>query len=470
VRLYRLDHFSYWLDEVMQGFWIQGDWNFFWKSLRFDAVHPPLDYLVSRAVETLAPANWERKLPAVFWGTATITVFGALVARRAGRVVGLLAALLMACAPFHVRYSQEFRPYALGVFGLCLSLLCLDWYLERRSVGRLASLYFVCLATAYTLYLAAVVLGLAALAMLIEDSFAPESERRHTARRFLLASPLFATALFLAYLPWWPVALEAWRRPPGPLAEPVTWQRVGRTLSFFAFAHDDGDPFRWGTALWTLLLIGGAVLAFRGQRLRFFLVWGFGGLLLVEILGQLHPHWYASRRFVPAGVGMTVLISLAIARLGTSKRALWLAMAALAACLVFDARGLTQYFREGRPDWRPLAEFLRSRPRQERIFTENQYSELCVAFYVEGSQWLYRRGRLGRDVWNLDGEMVRLTWSWLPGRTAWLVLAGDPQYRPLRAWAKELPKTVFPSAEGGAVLVTLDPAMRETVLMKIQGR
>ena len=68
VRLFRLDHFSYGLDEVLEGFFIQGDWAFFWKSLKFDAIHPPLDYLVGRAVELLGPLDWARKLPAVAWG------------------------------------------------------------------------------------------------------------------------------------------------------------------------------------------------------------------------------------------------------------------------------------------------------------------------------------------------------------------------------------------------------------------
>ncbi len=84
IRLYRLDHFSYGLDEILQAYWIQGDWAFFWKSLKFDAVHPPLDYLVARMVEYLAPADWARKLPAVFWGLGTIGVLAALIRRRAG--------------------------------------------------------------------------------------------------------------------------------------------------------------------------------------------------------------------------------------------------------------------------------------------------------------------------------------------------------------------------------------------------
>src|SRR6266487_5648140 len=55
VRLYRLDHFSYGLDEILQSYMIQGTSESFWKSLKFDAVHPPLDYLVARSVEALGP-------------------------------------------------------------------------------------------------------------------------------------------------------------------------------------------------------------------------------------------------------------------------------------------------------------------------------------------------------------------------------------------------------------------------------
>src|SRR5206468_5787020 len=101
------------LDEILQGYMIQGDWKSFWGSLRFDAVHPPLDYLIARGVEVFVPANWARKLPAVFWGVGTVAFLGALVTRRVGQAAGLLTALLLALAPFHVHYSQEFRPYSL---------------------------------------------------------------------------------------------------------------------------------------------------------------------------------------------------------------------------------------------------------------------------------------------------------------------------------------------------------------------
>jgi hypothetical protein len=327
---------------------------------------------------------------------------------------------------------------------------------------RLLALYFACLATAYALYLAAAVLGLAAAAMLIEDSFAPDSPRHRAARRFLVWSPLFLLLLLLAYLPWLPVVIEAGRREPPIAAEALTWARLGRTLAFLAFAHSDGDPFDWGTAIWSALVVFGAAIALGRRGLRFFLVWSIGGIALIEVLGRVHPHWYASRRFLPAGLVLPFLVAISLTRLGRKRSGAFAAALTLVLFLALDAKGLGLYFRDGRADWRPLGRFLRGRPKSERIFTENQYSELCVAFYVEGPEWLYRGGRLGRDVWNLDGEIVRLSWSWMPGTTAWLVLAGEPVHEPVRRWAATFSATPFPTAEG-AVLHRLDPALRDRV-------
>ena len=462
MRLYRIDHFSYGLDEILQGFWIQGDWAFFWKSLKFDAVHPPLDYLIGRFLEALAPADWARKLPSVSFGVGTIAALAALMTRRTNRITGCLTILLLLFAPFHVRYSQEFRPYSLGLFTMSVAVLCLDRFLESPGVVRLTALFGACLATLYSLYLAGVVLAVAALGLLMEDSFSSDPDRRRAARRFLAWSPVFSAVLFAAYLPWWPVVVEAAKRAPAVAAEPMTWKRVGQTLSFFAFAHDDGVPFGVASAVWTAALLTGAGWALVTRRLRFLLVWFLGGLVTIETLGQIHPHWYATRRFLPAGIVIPALIAVTLARLAGGRRNILVAVT-ITGILLFDASGLRTYFREGRADWRPLARFLRERPKTERIFTENQYSQLCVAFYLEGPEWLAAHSRLGRAVWNLEGEIVRLTWSWKPNTTAWLVLAGQPQNEALRRWAQPFPSTPFPTAEG-ADLRRLDPALRNAAL------
>ena len=463
VRLFRLDHFSYGLDEILQTYWISGDWKFFWKSIRFDAVHPPLDYLVARVIEPLGAADWTRKLPAVAWGLGTIACLGALLARRAGRAAGWAAAILLAFAPFHVRYSQEFRPYSLGLFLLTLSLLLLDQFLERPGATRLGALWLAFLATAYALYLAAIVLAIAAAAMVAEDALSPDAARRRTARRFLAWSPAFLATLALAYLPWWPVVLEAGRRPSPVPHPPMTWERMGRLLSFFSFAPDDGHPLGFKGPLYLLLVGLGLRTAFRRPGLRFLAVWPLAGYAVIETLGRLHPHWYVSRRYLPAGLTFPALAALPIAALASKPRLRLLAAIVLGAVVVLDLRSLAVYFRDGRADWRTLTDYLhRESPPTERVFTENQYSQLCVAYYLVGPRWMFERGRRGREVLNLDGEAARLTSSWKPGERAWLVVGGaGAAYPELRLWAERFPGFSFPKAEG-SILRRLDPERRGT--------
>jgi 4-amino-4-deoxy-L-arabinose transferase-like glycosyltransferase len=467
VRLFRLDHFSYGLDEILQAYWIHGSWRFFWGSLRYDAFHPPLDYLVGRLVETLHPADWARKLPAVVWGVGTAWTLAVLLARRAGEAAGLCAAALLALAPFHVRYSQELRPYSLSLLLLCLSLLCLDLWLEKPGAGRLLALFLACLATAYTLYTAAFVLAIAGAALLAEDALTGTPERRRAARGFLAWSPAFLLALWLCYLPWWPVFLEAARRPAMAAPAPRTLSRLGRVLSYFAFAPDDGEPLgAMGTAF-VILAAAGAGVALSRRRLRFLVAWGPGGLLAIEVLGRLHPHFDVSRRFLPAGIALPALAALPLAEALARRAWRFAGAVALAALLSADAYGLREYFRRGRADWRTLAGYLKQNARPgEKIFTENQYAQLCTAFYLEGPQWLEQVLRGGKPFWdfpNLEGEIVRLTWSWAPGTRAWLVLAGEPVHESLRRWGRSLPHREFPAAER-AVLVSLEPERRESAL------
>lgn len=468
VRLFRLDFFSYGLDEILQSYWLHGTWTFFWKSIRFDAVHPPLDYLAGRTFELLHPSDWVRKIPDVAWGLGTIAALGILLRRRVGMPAGALAALLLAVAPFHVRYSQELRPYALGCLLLVLSLLALDNFLTRPSTARCVALYAACLATAYTLYLAAVVLAIAAAGLLLEDALSAEFDKKRRARGFLIWSPLFCLALILGYLPWLPVVLEATRRAPPVPATPLTWERAGRTIAFFGFEPGDGLPFRRVDLLFVALAIIGCLAAMKTRGARFLAVWSIGGFAVVEALWQLHPHWDATRRYVPAGLALPALTALALVSEGRSRIGRRLAIGVLAMTLVFDAAALKSYFRGGRPDWRPLARVLRARPPTERVFTENQYSQLCVAYFVVGPDWLYEAmtagaARTGRPIPNLEGEIRRLPYSWDPGTTAWLVISSGTPSPELRRWATQFRRIDFPRADG-AVLYCLDPSRRELAL------
>jgi len=412
---------------------------------------------------------------------------------------GLLTALFLAFAPFHVRYSQELRPYSLGLFTLCLSMLLLDLFLERQSWPRLAALFLSFVATMYSLYLATLTLVIAAYALLLDQMFSRQAEVRARARKVFRLSPLFLFALFIVYLPWLPVVIEASQRGTPAPAPPFTWERLTRSLAFFAFAPDDGQPLGRKGPIYVALVGIGLGMAVRRRALRFLAMWLIGGCTAIEVLEHVHPHWYVTRHFLAAGLvtpslaalplawimkqpavdvlasllravprfmferrGFARLIALAMARaplaLLSKRRVTWILGAVVATLIiVLDVRSLAVYFREGRPDWRTLGHYLNKRPKSERVFTENQYSQLCVAFYTAGPGFLFRKTGL-REVYTLDREPIRLSWSWLPNTTAWLVLAGPPQDERLRQWSTRFPAMSFPKAEG-AILKRLDPAL-----------
>ena len=459
VRLPWLDRSSYWLDEILETFTIRDTWLGLWRSLRWQALHAPLDYVIRKLFESLDPADWVRRLPGILWGTGCVCAFGSLVRRRGGEAVGLSAALLLALAPYHVRYSQEVRPYALGLFLLCCALLTLEAYLAGARRRDLLLFYLCCLATLYTLYLAGVVLALAAAALLIEDAFDGGPTRRLRARRFLACSPLFIGALAVGYLPWLPIFLKALHQPPMSTAPAWSVRRIGRFVSYFGFAPRDAHPWGYADLFFAALLVGGLVIAVRRPRLRFLIVWGIGGLVFLEFLEHRHPTYDSIFHWLPAGLGLTALAGVALGWILKSRMWFGVRLALVVLFLSVALHSVSLYFRQGRSDWRPMARFLARTPSSERLFVENQYTQLCLGYYIVGPDWLCCK-RIGqREIVNLDGDLLRLMAAWDRTRPAWLVLAAGPRSEVLRSWASSLPSTSFPTAEGdgGGIVCRLGP-------------
>jgi hypothetical protein len=459
VRLAWLDRSSYWLDEILETFTLRESWSGLWRSLRWQALQAPLDYVLRKLFETLDPADWVRRLPSIVWGAGCVLAFGSLVRRRGGEAAGLSASLLLALAPYHVRYSQEVRPYALGLFLLCCALLSLEAYLGGGRRRNLLLFYLCCLATLYTLYLAGAVLALAAAALLLEDAFDGEPTRRSRARRFLARSPLFLGALVVGYLPWLPTFWKALQQPAMSTAPVWSIRRIGRFVSYFGFAPRDAHPLGYADLFFAVLLVGGVIVAVLRPRLRFLIVWGIGGSALLEVLEHRHPAYDSIFHWLPAGLGLTALAGVALGWILKSRMWIGLRLAVAVLCLFFALHSLSLYFRQGRPDWRPMARFLARTPVAERIFVENPWTQLCLGYYVVGPDWLCCRRPRDREIVNLDGDLVRLMTAWDQTRSAWLVLAAGPQSEVLRSWARRLPSISFPSAEGdtGGIVCRLGP-------------
>ena len=107
---------SVWIDELYTSDLFCGQPIVLFKTLYSD-IHPPAYFLFIHVWNRVFGDGelWLR-LPALLSGLFSICLAGHLASRYLGRGGGLMAALLLACSPVHIWYSQEARPYSTGVF------------------------------------------------------------------------------------------------------------------------------------------------------------------------------------------------------------------------------------------------------------------------------------------------------------------------------------------------------------------
>ncbi len=139
LRVWHIGSKGLWIDEAFS-VWV--GWQPVARGLdwlvRIDQ-HPPLYYLTLRLWMRMGDDPVTVRLLSASLSTVNIPVLYRLGQRLAGHSVGLLAAVILALSPFHVRFAQEARMYAL----LCLNASAAIWALacllldERSSSERI---------------------------------------------------------------------------------------------------------------------------------------------------------------------------------------------------------------------------------------------------------------------------------------------------------------------------------------------
>lgn len=144
LRFYRIGHHGLWIDEafsVWMGRQPVGemlDW-----LVRVDQ-HPPLYYLLLHLWMGLGDTEAIVRIFSALCATLTIPVVYVFGRRLLGARAGLLAALILAVSPFHVRLAQEARMYALlaltaSVALYALARLLTDPRAATVKIGRQAA-------------------------------------------------------------------------------------------------------------------------------------------------------------------------------------------------------------------------------------------------------------------------------------------------------------------------------------------
>jgi mannosyltransferase len=129
VRLFRIDHQPFWLDEALT-------WQRIHLGLNgmiadsFTNRHMPTYFLLLQLIApfTHSGDGWLR-VPSALFGAMSAGVVFAIAYRIAGRGAGIIAGLLMALSPLQVQYGQEARSYTLVTLLITVAL----WGLVRLA-------------------------------------------------------------------------------------------------------------------------------------------------------------------------------------------------------------------------------------------------------------------------------------------------------------------------------------------------
>jgi len=293
LRLYHLGSESLWLDEMGQASVASGTLREALAGAKLHHGAAPLDYLLTWLVLQIASIDFLVRLPAAFFGTLTLALLYLLGRKLFDRPAGLLAALLLAIAPLHLRFSQEARFYALFTALVVASTLAL-LLACRRNTWRQWAIYGLLIALSlYSHYFTSLVMlfhGI--IVVLVAAGLLPPGEQgTHWRLRVLLSFLLSSLVAAGSFLPW--IFYAVLQETGTPFAEPPLL-----TLEFLGEIHTGllvGPNYQSGPAglFWLyggLALLGAGVsLARKDTRT--------GGLLAVMLLILSPPlivlglHW-----------------------------------------------------------------------------------------------------------------------------------------------------------------------------------
>jgi len=200
LRVYGIVTESIWLDEATSLMLARMDVGSLVQWTAVD-IHPPFYYLLLHYWIMLGESDFMVRALSALIGVLNIVVIYYLGRTWFDERTGLIAALLLAMAPFHIWYSQETRMYALLTLLVSSSiLLAIKFWRNCRWITWVGYV-LVTIAALYTHYYALFGLLLANLIFLYLVV------RRRVDRRLFLAWAGAQVALLFLFSPWIPILL-----------------------------------------------------------------------------------------------------------------------------------------------------------------------------------------------------------------------------------------------------------------------
>ena len=409
---------------------------------------PPVYFLITHFFLFLGDNDFLLRFPALAFGVLGLAATYTLGARLFGRLEGLVGALLLAVAPFHVRYSQDARFYTLLVF---LSLLSVYFLYRGISSGKRKWFAGFVLCNMLNLYnhlfaflvLAAEVVFVAGLWVaqalaglrrggLCDEEGADASPAVDT--RVALAFGLCLAIIAVAYIPMAPHLLR------GLAGAKGLGGAGGATLdfSFLAQALDS-----WGLgAGWRILALVvpftiGVVASARGQWRQLWLACCWIVVPFVALIAVPAGHGFRPRYvlfmlplyLIVAARGLAAVSTVVSQRLAVRRqRARAVVLAVLVGTIMLASiPALQVYYREDRADWRAVAALVASGISPgDVIVSPGPFPQVVMPRYEES---------LEESVFLIGGTEVLLAQEEGQGGGVWFV---GPAREKMRAIDEEL--------------------------------
>jgi mannosyltransferase len=373
---------SLWLDETYTWLFVRSTWPDLLTSTRIVAVHPPLYYILVKALVGSGPlTEVALRFPSVIFHLIGITgaaSIGAILGGRTGRVA---AAWMWALHPMAIWYAREARPYALAAALAAITLACYlraerqgsPWTWALGGVSMAAGLV-----THYFFFVFVGTLVLASLAIFRERP------------RFFRSWTLLTLAALVPLAVW-----LAWLFQQGQPSFGIAWiprpSAADLALTLWNMVSGYGGNLDPGTTLWGIVLLSLAAVGLtcgdERHAARRYAIAGIALPLLSVWLVSLRRPVFVDRYFLillPWVAALVALGMLALQRIviaGRSRRWSWAAVAAMILGLAVATQVLTaaKYRKE---NWRSLVDALQEAGASSRdlVLSEPEIS-LPLVYY-----------------------------------------------------------------------------------------
>lgn len=386
LRLNDLGGQSIWFDEAATWAQVRGNFLRMIVETSRDNYPPLYNLLTWPLVQLFGDAEWVLRLPAAILGIGTIPAIYVLGTAIAGRLVGLLAAVVIAFSGYHIWYSQEARMYTLLAFTSITYALALLHYLDG-GLRRPTLVIVACVALLFSHPYGAINCAVIAFGALL---MRPRPWDRTLLWR-LAKLHLIAAAIFL---PWaLALAVQAVRITlrgfwiPSPTLETVLQQLNDLTgylllpmvaLSILALLPRPGHP----RLAETLLL----------------LCWAAGPTLIGIALSLVNRPVFISRYVIGSLPALALLSAIGAARLLPGLRS------QIAALIVVTIGAVTSMLVASPPersDWRSAVAIVSERIRPDDCFAVlPTYNTPSWSYYDRQPQacWLQKTGAIEEQL------------------------------------------------------------------------